>query len=115
MKKVVYEIVLFLAMVLPPAVICILHWLKPWKLRSFKKCALLAIELSLYSWVLMAVLPRVAPEVFTNGAANAFALLFGWFYIWPFFIVVACMCFVVRLTLEFLMWLLRSLQRMQAS
>ena len=75
---------------------------------------MLAAGLSLYGWAIVVSIPLAAPEVCDNGAANAFALFFGWMYIWFFVIVAVFLYLIVRLIvcgLRFLWQSSRSLIR----
>ena len=79
---------------------------------------MLAVVLSLYGWAIVVLIPLAAPEVCDNGAANAFALLFGWMYIWFFAIVTGFLYLFLRLIvcgLRFLWQSCRSLIRYSES
>ncbi len=113
MKNLIVDVTGGIVILGPLIAICALHWRKPWLFSSFGRCALWILGLSLWSWLLFGGSVFVAcawlhdyPE---NGAAVAFALCFGWFYIWPFAIVVGIIYMLVRMLAGLFGWINRRL------
>ena len=113
MKSVLVDVVLWAILLGPLFYLCVLHWRKPERFSSLRKCALGALGLSLWSWLLFGGGMFVACTWFhhypENGAAYAFALLLGWLYIWPFAILVGGVYLLVRILVDLANWAYRRL------
>jgi len=101
MNGILFDAVGFAVILCPLVAICALHWRKPRLFSSFGRCALWALGLSLWSWILFAGMMLIECHLLDdwpdNGFAVACALYLGWLYIWPFAIVVGLVYLVVRL------------------
>ena len=85
----------------PLVAICALHWCRPRLFSSFWKCALWALGISLWSWLIFGGSMFLSIAVFhdypDNGAAVAFAYSLGWLYIWPFALAVGLAYLLARM------------------
>ena len=113
MKNIFVDIAMGTIILGPLVYLCVLHWRKPWLFSSLGKCMLWALGLSLWSWLLFGGSMFVTCAWFhdypENGAAVAFALFFGWLYIWPFAILVGGAYLIVRILVDLTRWVHRRL------
>ena len=113
MKSVLVDVVLGTIILGPLIAMCALHWRQPERFSSLGKCALWALGLSLWSWLLFGGSMFVACAWFhqypENGAAVVFALYFGWLYIWPFAILVGGIYLIVRMLVALVGWINRRM------